>query len=247
MSIDPLEQAIVLIEQNNLPEAQKILEQLLSVDRHNLPAWYNYARTFPAGEKRIKALELCLKYNPDNMDVKQTLKSLRSVSYQQSQEDLVTEVTGKQILLTILYFIVTAAFVIQLVYAINMLNALGDAGAGFGGLPFLFFWFVVLSPQWILVFVVPPLYIILKRKQKSATRWILGTGLLTGTIFAIYSLLSELIGTPREASGASIAASLSSLPFSFVFDFISGAGLGTFLLLIFDTIKWVTNGVKDPV
>ena len=78
MSLDSLEQAIELIRQKRMGEAQKLLEALLTAEPHNLPAWFWYVETISTDAKRFKTLELCLKYNPDNEQVKQALESFRS-------------------------------------------------------------------------------------------------------------------------------------------------------------------------
>jgi hypothetical protein len=77
MPTDPLEDAIMFIKQGKLAEAQNLLRDLLSTDPHNLPAWSWYVETYSQDEQRIKALTLCLKYNPENNEAKQALEKLK--------------------------------------------------------------------------------------------------------------------------------------------------------------------------
>lgn len=91
MHTDPLENAIVLIKQGKVADAQNLLRDLLSRDPHNLPAWSWYVKTYAQDEQRIKALTLCLKYNPDNNEAKQALEKLKRISPTQYQR------TGKAI------------------------------------------------------------------------------------------------------------------------------------------------------
>ena len=83
MSITPLARAITLIEQGNLLEAQKILKSILSKDHHNISAWFWFVETCSTNEQRLKALEFCLEYNPDNAQVKQALVKFRDIHIEQ--------------------------------------------------------------------------------------------------------------------------------------------------------------------
>src|SRR6187551_638703 len=75
MTTTLLEQPIALIKQGNMPEAQRILEEILTAEPQNLTAWSWYVKTYPPGEKRIKALRLCLQYNPENEQVKEVVQN----------------------------------------------------------------------------------------------------------------------------------------------------------------------------
>lgn len=74
-----LEQPIKLIENGDNMQAQKILVDLLVTDPHNLPAWYWYVKTYESIEERITAVKLCLKYNPENVQVQETLERLEEI------------------------------------------------------------------------------------------------------------------------------------------------------------------------
>src|SRR3990172_11746531 len=78
MSASPLSQAIELIKAEKKAEAQKLLEPLLEAEPRNVTAWMWYVDTWPTPEQKIKALELCLQYNPDNALVKRALATLQA-------------------------------------------------------------------------------------------------------------------------------------------------------------------------
>ncbi|CAG0962514.1 hypothetical protein ANAEL_00715 [Anaerolineales bacterium] len=84
MSISPLEHAVALIKRGELVEAQKVLDQIIQADPHNLEAWFWFVETCPTNKQRIQVLEICLESNPDNTLVIQLLDKLRS---QPTQED----------------------------------------------------------------------------------------------------------------------------------------------------------------
>jgi len=73
-----LNNAIQLIRQGQKEEARQILESLLTTEPGNIQAWFWYVETCPTQEKRIQALEICLKVNPGNSQVMQALQSLRN-------------------------------------------------------------------------------------------------------------------------------------------------------------------------
>jgi hypothetical protein len=75
--MDNLNDAVQLIRQGRREQAQHILEGLLKADPHNIQAWFWYVETWPALDKRIKTLEVCLKLNPGNLQVTKALDALR--------------------------------------------------------------------------------------------------------------------------------------------------------------------------
>jgi len=83
MSINPLDHAIALIKRGELIEAQKVLDQIIEADPHNLHAWFWFVETCPTNKQRIQVLEICLESNPDNPLVKQLLGKLRSQPVQE--------------------------------------------------------------------------------------------------------------------------------------------------------------------
>jgi hypothetical protein len=80
MSTNPLEHAVALIKRGKLGEAQKVLDQIIQADPHNLHAWFWFVETCPTIKQRIQVLEICLESNPDNPLVNQLLDKLRSQS-----------------------------------------------------------------------------------------------------------------------------------------------------------------------
>lgn len=73
-----LESAIQLIRVGRKPEAQPILQGLIKADPKNIQAWFWYVETCPTNEKRIQALETCLKFNPGNAQASQALQKFRA-------------------------------------------------------------------------------------------------------------------------------------------------------------------------
>jgi len=78
MSADTLSRAIELIQAEKRAEAQILLEPLLEAEPRNITGWLWYVETWPAPAQKIKGLELCLQYNPDNALVKRALATLRA-------------------------------------------------------------------------------------------------------------------------------------------------------------------------
>ncbi|MBL7836457.1 MAG: hypothetical protein JNM67_02975, partial [Bacteroidetes bacterium] len=71
-----VDECIALIKNGKKAEARQILQSILQSDLHNLKGWYWYVETFDTPEQRVKALRLCLKYNPDNQKVKDAIQTL---------------------------------------------------------------------------------------------------------------------------------------------------------------------------
>jgi hypothetical protein len=67
-----------LLESGYVDAAQHALEDILKANPRDLQAWSIYVKSWKATDKRIKALELCLKYNPGNPEVQRALTSLKS-------------------------------------------------------------------------------------------------------------------------------------------------------------------------
>lgn len=78
LSENDLREAILLIKTGNKAEAQKILKSLLEVDLSNIHAWVWYVETLDTLNQKIRALELCSKYNPDNERVQKGLEALKA-------------------------------------------------------------------------------------------------------------------------------------------------------------------------
>ncbi len=78
MPSDDLNEAIHLIQQGQGEQAQPILQALIRANVQDLTAWSWYAKSWKTTQDRIKALELCLKYNPGNSQVLGALETLRA-------------------------------------------------------------------------------------------------------------------------------------------------------------------------
>jgi hypothetical protein len=70
-----LDECIALIRNGKKIEARKPLQDILQSDLQNLNGWYWYVETFDTPEQKLKALRLCLKYNPENQIVKDAIKT----------------------------------------------------------------------------------------------------------------------------------------------------------------------------
>lgn len=73
-----LENAIQFIRQGRKTEAQQILQAIIKNDPKNIQAWFWYVETCSTTEQRIKALETCLKMNPENQQVAGALQKFQN-------------------------------------------------------------------------------------------------------------------------------------------------------------------------
>ncbi|HNN14510.1 MAG TPA: type VI secretion system-associated protein TagO [Anaerolineales bacterium] len=73
-----IDECIALIKNGKKVEARQVLQNILQSDLHNLKGWYWYVETFDTPEQRVKALRLCLKYNPDNQKVKDAIHTFET-------------------------------------------------------------------------------------------------------------------------------------------------------------------------
>lgn len=80
-----VDECIALIKNGKKAEARQILQSILQSDLHNLKGWYWYVETFDTPEQRVKALRLCLKYNPDNQKVKDAIQTLEKSNPQSAK------------------------------------------------------------------------------------------------------------------------------------------------------------------
>jgi hypothetical protein len=76
LSDQDIRQAVLLIKAGRKNEAQKLLKELLERDLNNIHAWVWYVETLPTVPQKIRALEMCSRYNPDNERVRQGLQVL---------------------------------------------------------------------------------------------------------------------------------------------------------------------------
>ncbi|MDP1545269.1 MAG: type VI secretion system-associated protein TagO [Anaerolineales bacterium] len=70
-----VDECIALIKNGKKAEARQILQSILQSDLHNLKGWYWYVETFDTPEQKVKALRLCLRYNPDNQKIKEAIQT----------------------------------------------------------------------------------------------------------------------------------------------------------------------------
>jgi ribosomal protein L40E len=77
LSENDLRQAILLLKTGNRAEAQQLLKSLVQADLHDIHAWVWYVEALPTLNQKIRALELCLKYNPGNERVEKGLEVLK--------------------------------------------------------------------------------------------------------------------------------------------------------------------------
>ncbi len=230
MSTDRLEQAIALIQEDNLLDAQKILEEMLAANPQNLTAWNWYVRTYPKGEKRIKALKLCLKYNPDNQTVKEMLKRLDTEIIRPKS---FTSILFDR-LLAIVYFAVTLLFIGELVFAWKNLSKY----PGFDGMFFLILWLAVLTPQWLVLCVVPMYYVVSREKNTAIKSWALKTSKVVTILLMAGELGFTLLNTPHETVQDFIPGFVFGTLILLAPEFISSIGIAAFLFLAFNTGKW---------
>jgi hypothetical protein len=87
LSENDLRQAILLIKTGNKEEAQRLLKSIVQADLHDIHAWVWYVETLPTLNQKIRALELCLKYNPGNERVEKGLSVLKAYQAQPSLQD----------------------------------------------------------------------------------------------------------------------------------------------------------------
>jgi hypothetical protein len=78
MKLEDNDEVKRLLEGGYVDAAQHALEDILRADPRDLPAWSLYIKSWKTFDKRIQALELCLKYNPGNADVQRALDNVRS-------------------------------------------------------------------------------------------------------------------------------------------------------------------------
>lgn len=77
MPSEELNKAIQLIQAGQNEQAQSILQGLIKVNQQDLEAWSWYARSCRTPEKRLEALELCLRFNPGNAQIAEAIQKLR--------------------------------------------------------------------------------------------------------------------------------------------------------------------------
>lgn len=78
MDSHSLDECIALIKNGKKVEARKLLQDILQSDLQNLNGWYWYVETFDTPEQKLKALRLCLKYNPENQIIKDAIQTFET-------------------------------------------------------------------------------------------------------------------------------------------------------------------------
>ncbi len=79
MPTDTLKKAVALIKAKKTAEAHELLEQLTHDEPQNIPAWLYYKDTLTEDADKIRVLEACLEYNPDNKPVRDQLQEMKAV------------------------------------------------------------------------------------------------------------------------------------------------------------------------
>ena len=77
MSNDELNYAIQLLQQGLNEQAQPILQTLIRANQQDMVAWSWYVKSCRTPEKRLEALELCLRFNPGNPKIIHAIHVLR--------------------------------------------------------------------------------------------------------------------------------------------------------------------------
>lgn len=77
MSNDELNYAIQLLQQGLNEQAQPILQTLIRANQQDMVAWSWYVKSCRTPEKRLQALELCLRFNPGNPKIIHAIHVLR--------------------------------------------------------------------------------------------------------------------------------------------------------------------------
>jgi hypothetical protein len=77
---DILMEAAALIMDGKMAEAQKLLEPFIQKNPQDIRAWLLIVETFHTIATKRKALETCLRLNPDTLEVQQALSKLESAS-----------------------------------------------------------------------------------------------------------------------------------------------------------------------
>ena len=72
-----LDKAIKLVQQRQDEEAQSILEGLIRNNPQDLVAWSWYVKSCRTPEKRLEALDVCLKFNPGNTQILDAIQKLQ--------------------------------------------------------------------------------------------------------------------------------------------------------------------------
>jgi hypothetical protein len=73
-----LNEAIQFIQACQPEQAQPILQSLIQANPQDLEAWSWYVKSCSTPEKRLKALEMCLKFNPGNAQVIEAVQKLQA-------------------------------------------------------------------------------------------------------------------------------------------------------------------------
>lgn len=262
MSTLALEQPIKLMEQGENLQAQKILMDMLAINPHNLPAWYWYVKAHEYAEERIDALNLCLKYNPENEQVKLTLDKLQEQTskpvaplhpIEESDANDGKQMSILSVVFSMIYLIFVAFFIYECKYAIFDLP--WNKQSGFAILWPLIGTILILGSQWALICLVAPVIAIIARRQHSLTALIISRiGFLFAVLFVIPNILFSLQyylqasnQMPQE-SGLMLTYILFSLIQSAAlagfFGFATGAGLGTIGIVVHDIVTYIQHRIQ---
>lgn len=73
MADEGWESALKHVQDGNIREAHGIFERIVSIDVHNVSAWFWYAKTGASEAERTRILQNCLRFNPDSAETRQVL------------------------------------------------------------------------------------------------------------------------------------------------------------------------------
>ena len=80
MTIDILGEAAALIQAGKKTEARKLLEPFIEANLQNIPAWLLEVETQSTVAEKKRVLEVCLRYNPNALQVQQALAKLETTA-----------------------------------------------------------------------------------------------------------------------------------------------------------------------
>ncbi len=113
--MNTLPKAIELIKAGKNSEAQQLLQPLIESDKTNITAWLWYIETWKTDLEKVRALELCLTYNPDNERVRHKLASLQPRLRNTGAPRSLTSSRGPIILLAVVLILCAACPILSYV------------------------------------------------------------------------------------------------------------------------------------
>ncbi len=237
MPEDDLNEAIQRIKDGQPEQAQPILQSIIQANPRDLAAWSWYVKSCPTAEMRLTALEMCLKFNPGNLQVIDAIQKVQAklsavqpttsspsapAAFQQTTASPVDMGTYTAVVAAI----PSATSAIESVNAAHHLTGLDENP----GRPFVWYdiWFRALTQANVDSYtelVRDPL-----ARPGRAYWWVFMAGMVTGLVSLMNPfLISTLSQFEHEKGGANISAILAvilvvGVPFS--------AGIGVLALML---------------